>query len=83
MSKEKLECKNIEALKAILNKEADVDTTTKIVTKYTYKQGTVVNVFKNGTVNFQGKESNCNIEKVIRDRVEMINKPLCIDEDKA
>jgi hypothetical protein len=81
--KNKLVCNNPKALKALLDNEATVDTSTSGVCKYTYSKGKIVNVFDNGTVNFQGKnEPNCNIEQAIIERITMINKPICEDTTK-
>jgi hypothetical protein len=40
--------------------------------KVTFPDGLIVNVFKNGTVNFQGKASA--IRKEIEDQIEIINR---------
>lgn len=80
MSKEKTVCNNTKALNQILIVNATVDTSTKDVKKYTFTSGQIVNVFETtGTVNFQGKvPSECDIEQQVKDKIDMINKPLCI-----
>jgi len=78
MSNKPITCNNITALKAILASSATLDTTTNGVSKYTFKNGTIVNVFDTGTVNFQGKiTANCQIKEEVINIINTINKPFC------
>lgn len=52
--------------------KAVVDEPAAIQTKFKFPDGLVVNVFSNGTVNFQGKKSD--IQGEIESQVEIINR---------
>ena len=70
----KLICNDIVRLNEILSVNTTLDSSTKNVNKYTFNTGEIVNVFTTGTVNFQGKKSNCDIEESIRKKIDAINE---------
>ena len=78
-----LKCNNIEKLEKIVEVGSSVDNSTDGVKKYTFSDGFIVNIFSTGSVNFQGKVSNCNMKETITTKVKAINeleKPLQCDK---
>jgi predicted nucleotide-binding protein len=78
-----LKCNDIEKLGKIIEVNSSVDISTDGVKKYTFTDGFIVNIFSTGSVNFQGKASDCNMKETITTKIKAINeleKPLPCDK---
>ncbi|HDR0633688.1 hypothetical protein ROV31_03505 [Pasteurella multocida] len=64
--------KLIEVIKKLYSNKVEESRPSNLCTKLTFESGFIINVFDNGTVNFQGKPDKT-IENNIKSNIDIIN----------
>jgi|GEM_PF-2786413 hypothetical protein len=72
-----IKCSNIESLKSFVQDnfpDVSIEHPTDIQTKYTFRDGLVMNIYETGTVNFQGRSHESKTKLVLIEAINAINK---------